>query len=138
MYQHFVDWPYRPGTRAARLLRRKGRGRARRFVNIEGYPKWVAMFLIENTLKCWIDENSWFCVPIGGPGARAPNFQTINYYIRCFGEIRFRSSGRSCVIDAACNAIYLLLGDSKASLMSTQFVEAARRSSRRLRPHDDG
>ena len=58
--------------------------------------------------------------------------------MRCFGEIRFRNSGRSCVIDAAFNAMYLLLGDSKSSYLSSRFVEVARRASHPLRPHDEG
>ncbi len=119
IYHHFVDWSYRHLIRAALLLLRKAWGPARPFMNIEGYPREVAIVLIKNTLKSWLNENSGFCILIGGPVARAPSLQTIKYYIRCFGEIRFRSSGRSCVIDAACNAMYLLLGDSKASSMSS-------------------
>ncbi len=34
--------------------------------------------------------------------------------------------------------MYLLLGDSKASSISTQFREVAWRASQRLRPHDEG
>ncbi len=107
-------------------------------MNIEGYPKAVAIVLIKHTLKCWLYENPGFYVLIGGPGARAPYVQTIKYFIRCFGEIRFRSSGRSCVTDAAWNAMYLLLCDSKASLMSSQFVEVARLALQQLIPHDEG
>ncbi len=96
----------------------------------------MAIVLIKNTFKSWLNENPGFCILIGGLGARAPNSQTIKYYIRCFVGIRFRSSERSCVIEAACNAMHLLLGDSKASSMSTQFFEVAWHASQRLRPHD--
>ncbi len=51
MHHHFVDWPYRAVTRAARLLRRNGKGPARTYASIEGYPKHVALVLIKNTLK---------------------------------------------------------------------------------------
>ncbi len=42
------------------------------------------------------------------------------------------------MIDTACNAMYLLLGDSKASSMNTQLVEVALSASQRLRTHDEG
>ena len=138
MHYHFVDWPYRAVIRAARLQRCRRKIPARPFVDIEGYPLNTALVLTKNTLKRCLQENPGFCILIGGPGARAQNTQTIKYYVRCFGEIRFGNSGRSCVIDAACNAIYLLLGDSKASYLSSRFVEVARRASLRLRPHDEG
>ncbi len=83
-------------------------------------------------------ENPVFCIVIGGPGARAANVQATKYYIRCFGALRFRNSERSCVIDAACNAGYLLLGDPKALSMSQRFVEVARRASQRCHPQDEG
>lgn len=138
MDYHFVSWAYRAVSRGARLLRRKGKGPARPFVNLEGYPKHAALILIKNTLKRWMDENPGFCILIGGPGARARNIQTARYYIRCFGEVRFRHSGRSCVIDAACNAGYLLLGESKSVTMSNLFMGVAHRAAQRLRPHDEG
>ncbi len=131
MRHHFVDWPYRAVTRIARLLRRQGRGLARPYVNIESYPKQAALFLIKETLKSWLLGNPGFYILIGGPGARAPNVQTTRYYARCFEEIKFRNIGRSCVIESACNAGYLLLGDSKALYMSQRFVEVARRASKR-------
>ncbi len=58
--------------------------------------------------------------------------------MRSFVEIRHRNSGLSCVIDAACNAMYLLPRDSKVSYLSSRFVESARRVSQRLRSHDEG
>ncbi len=50
IYHHFVDWPYRPVSRAALLLRRQGKGPVRPFVNVKGYPKGAALVLIKNTL----------------------------------------------------------------------------------------
>ena len=75
---------------------------------------------------------------IGGPRARARNVHTAQYYIRCFGEIRFCNSGRNCVAYGACNAVFLLLGDEKATFITNHFMEAARRASQRLRPFDEG
>ncbi len=42
------------------------------------------------------------------------------------------------MIDATCNAGYLLLGDFKTLSMSQRFVEVARKASERCRPHDEG
>ncbi len=111
MQYSFFDWPYRSVTRRARILQGEGKVPARPFVNTEGYPNRTALILIKNTLKRWLENNTGFCVLIGGHGVRAPNTQTTIYYTRCFGEIRFRSSGRNGVVDAACNAAYLLLGE---------------------------
>ncbi len=138
MHHHFVDWPYRAVTRAARILRRQGNGPARPYLNTEGYPKDVALVSTKNTLRRWLKENPGFCILIGHPGARAPNPLTTKYYVPCFGAMRFRSSDRSCAVDAACNVAYLLLGESMAVSMSNQFMEAARRASQRARPHDEG
>ncbi len=110
----------------------------RPFVDIEGYPQNTALVLIKNTLNRWLQENPGFCILIGGPAARGQDTQTIKYYVRCFGEIGFRNSGHSCIIDAACKDMYLLLGDSKASYLSSRFIEVARRASRHLRPNDAG
>ena len=133
MHHHFVDWPNRAVSRKARLLRRQGKGPTRPYVNIEGYPRHVALLLIKDALKCWLEENRGFCALIGGLGARAPITQTTKYYVRCFDDIPFRSSDRSCVVDAACNAAYLLLGEVKASSMSDGSMQAARRASQRTR-----
>ncbi len=138
MLYSFVDWPYRAVTRRARILQREGKGPARPFVNTEAYPNRNALILIKNTLKRWLENNPGFCVLIGGPGARVPNTQTNRYYIRCFGEIRFRSSGRNCVVDAACSAAYLLLGEEKATFMNNHFMGVALRASQRLRPFNEG
>ena len=137
MHHHFVDWPYRVVTRAARLLRRNGKVPARPYANIEGYKKHVAPVLIKNMLKRWLDDNPGFGVIIRGPGARAPNLQTAKYYIRCFGEIKFRSSDRNCIIDYTSNAGYLLHVESKALRMSSRFSEVAWRASQRCRPHNE-
>ena len=138
MHHHFIDWPYRAVTRAARLLRRQEKGPSWPFANIKGYLRNSALVLIKNTLKRWLLENLGFGILIGGPGARAPNWHTTKYYVRCFGELRFRSSDRNCVIDAACNVAYLLLGEAKAVSMSNRFGEATRRASQRAHPHDEG
>ncbi len=109
MHCPFVDWPYRAVGRKNRILTLEGKGLARPFVNIEGYSNRTALVLIKNTLKPWLEDNRGFRIFIGGPGARARNVHTARHYIRCFGEIRFRNSGRNCVVDAACNAAFLLL-----------------------------
>ena len=57
MHHHFVDWPYRAVNQVVHLLRRNGKGPARPYVNIEGYTKHVAIVLIKNTLKRWLDDN---------------------------------------------------------------------------------
>ena len=57
MHHHFVDWPYRAVNQVAHLLRRNGKGPARPYVNMEGYTKHVALVLIKNTLKRWLDDN---------------------------------------------------------------------------------
>ncbi len=82
MHHHFIDWPYRAVTRAARLLRRQGKGFSRPFVYVEGYLRNAALVLIKNTLKRWLLENPGFGILLGGPGARAPNLQTTKYYVR--------------------------------------------------------
>ncbi len=105
---------------------------------MEGYPKHAALLLIKDTLKCWLNDNQGFCILIGGPGARVPNIQTFRYYVRCFGEIIFRNSARSCVIDAACNIGFLLLGDARALSMSDRFAKVNRRASQRPLPRDEG
>ncbi len=138
MYHHFVDWPFLAVTRRARLLGRQGKGPERPYVDIEGYTKNAALVLIKNILKRWLRENPGFCIVIGGPGALARNVQTTGYYVRCFGETRFRNSRCSCIIDAACNVGYLLLSESNAASMSNRFSEFTWRASQRLRPHDEG
>ena len=135
MHHCYVDLPYRAVSRAARLLHRQGKGPTRPYVSIEGYFKSADLVLIENTLKRWLDDNPGFGMLIGGPGARALNTRTTKYFIRCFGGLRFRRSGRSCVVDAAWNVVFLLLGDAKALPMSSRFMEAARRASQQARPH---
>ncbi len=55
-----------------------------------------------------------------------------------YGELRFRSSDRNCIIDAACNVAYLLLGEAKAVSMSYRFGEDTWRAWQRARPHDEG
>ncbi len=114
MHHYFVDWPYRAVSRRARILHRKGKGPARPYLNTEGYPQHVALVPIKDTPKRWLRENPGFCILTGGPGARAPNVQVTKYCVQCFGEVRFLNSGRSCVVDAACNAGFLLLGESRA------------------------
>ncbi len=104
---------------------------------IAGYPKNVALVLIKNALNRWLDGNPGFAILIGEPGVRTPNTRTTKYFIRCFGGLQFRSSGRSCAVDAACNVGFLLLGDAKALSMSSRFIEAARRASQRARPHSE-
>ncbi len=121
-------------SKAARLLRRQEKGPAWPYVNMEGYPKSVALVLFKNTLKRWLDDNPGFGILIGGPGARAPNTRTTKYFIHCFGGLRFRSSGRICVVDAACNVAFLLLDDTKALSVSSRFTDAARRAPQRVRP----
>ncbi len=138
MHQHFIYWQYRAVTRDARLLCRQSERPARPNVSIEGYPKHAAPFLVKEALKSWHLENTGFCTLIGDPGARAPYLQTTKYYIRCFGETRFRNSGGSCVIDAAYNAGYLFLGGSKGLSISERFVEVARRASQCCLPDDEG
>ncbi len=135
MRHYCLDWPYRAVSRAARLLHRQGKGPARPYVNIQGYPKSVALVLIKNKLKRWLDDNPGFGILIGGSGARAPNTRTTKYFIHCFGALRFGSFGRSCVVDAACNVTFLLLGGAKAWCMSSTFTETAQRASQRARPH---
>ncbi len=137
MHHYCVDWPYRAVSRAARLLRRQSRRPVRPYVNIEGYPKSVALVIVKNMLKLWLDGNPGFGSLACGPGARAPNTRTTNYFGRYFGGLRFRSSGRSCVVDAARNVGLLLIGDAKALCMSSTFTEAARRASQRARPHSE-
>ena len=61
----------------------------RLYVNIEGYPKHAALFLIKETLKSWLLENLGFCILISDPGARVPNVQTTEYYIRCLEKKDF-------------------------------------------------
>ncbi len=131
-----MDWPYRAVSRKARILRRKGKGPARPSANVEGCLNRTALVLIKNKIKRWIEDNSGFCILIGCPGAQARNVHTARYYIRCFSEIRFRNSGRNCVVDAACNAAFLLLREEKATFINIHFMEAARRASQRLRPFD--
>ncbi len=138
MHHHFVNRPYRPVSRKAGLLHRKAKDPARPYVNTEGYPKNIALVLIKYKLKRWLRENPGFCILIGGPGARAPNVQVRKYYVRCFGEMRFRNSGRSCVVDAACNAGFLLLGKSRVLSMSIRFSEVAWRASQRCHLYDEG
>ncbi len=134
MHHYCIDWPYCAVSRAARLLRRQGKGPARPYVNIEGYPKSVAVVLMKNTLKRWLDNNPGLGILIGRTGARAPNTRTPKYFIRCFGGLRFRSSGRSCVVGAACNVAFLLLVDTKTLSVFSRFTEGARRASQRARP----
>ena len=69
IHHHCVDGPYRTVTRDSRLLRRNGKGPAQPYVNVEGYPKHVALGLIKNTLKRWLADDPGFGVIIGGPGA---------------------------------------------------------------------
>ena len=137
MQNSFDDWPYRAVFRRARFFQRAEKGPARPFVNTEGYPNRTALILIKNTLKRWLESNPGFCVLIGGPGGRAPNTQTTRYYIRCFDEIRFRSSGCNFVVDAACNADYLLLGEEKAAFMNKYFMGVVLWASKRLRPFNE-
>ncbi len=113
-------------------------GPARPYVNIEGYPKRAALLLIKYTTKRWLDDNPGFCILIGGTGTRAPNIKAIRYNVRCFGEIRFCNSSRSCVIDAACNASFLLLDDVRVLYMSDRFVNVKWRASQRLWSHNEG
>ncbi len=138
MQYSFVDWPYRAVTGRARILQREGKGPARPFGNTEGYPNRTTSILIKNTLKRWFENNLGFCVLNRGPGTRAPNTQTIRYDIRCFVEIRCRSSGRNYVVDAACNAAYLLLGEGKATFMNNHSMGVAVRASQRPRPFKEG
>ncbi len=74
---------------------------------------------------------------IGGPGARAPNAQVTKYYVRCCGEVRFRNTGRICVVGAACNASFLLLRESRALSLRCRFSEIAWRASQICRPNDE-
>ena len=122
-------------SRVARLFYRQGKGPARPYVNIESCSMSLALVLIKNTLKRWVDDNTGFGILIGGPGARAANTWTNEYFIRCLRGLRLRSSGRSCVVDTACYMAFLLLGDAKALSMSSRFIAAARRASQRALPH---
>ncbi len=67
MHHHFEDWPYSAATKSARLLQLQGRCPAGSHVNTEDYPKNAALILIKNALKRWLQENTEFCVLIGGP-----------------------------------------------------------------------
>ncbi len=82
-------------------------GRAKACTTIRqhrSYPEHAALFLIKHTLDSWLYNNQGFSILIGGPGAWAPSMQTVRYYVQCIREIGFRNSGRSGIIDAACNA----------------------------------
>ena len=52
-------------------------------------------------------------------------------------ELRFRNPGRGCVVDAACNASFLLPCESRALSMSSRFSEAAWRELQRCRSHNE-
>ncbi len=58
-------------------------------MNIEGYPKSVALVLIKNTLKRWLDDNPGFGILIDGPVARAPYTRTTKYLSVVWGGFGF-------------------------------------------------
>ncbi len=138
LYHYFVDWPYRAVTRQAHLLWRQSKSSVRPNANIQGYSKYAALILIKDTLKRRLYDNPGLCILEGGPGARSHNVQATKYYVRCIDEVWFRISGRGCAIDAACNAVFLLLDEPKASWVNNRFSEMAWKASQRFRPRDEG
>ena len=109
----YVSWPFRPVSRLARLKRRNREPPVRLTINIEGYPYEIAVQLIKQRIHGWLSENRGFCLIIGGPDARPPNPVLSTFMIRCFGVTPYRGNdkGRDCVIHAACNVTFLLLGE---------------------------
>ena len=69
----YISWPFRPVSRLARLKRRNREPPVRLTINIEDYPREIAVQLIKQRIYDWLNENRGFCLIIGSPGARVPN-----------------------------------------------------------------
>ena len=109
-------------------------------INIEGYTREVAIPLIKQRTYEWLSENRGFCLIIGGPGARAPNPALSIFMIRCFGVTPYRGEGegRDCVIHAACNVMFLLLGERSTDYEVSRLTSSITLASARCRPHTEG
>ena len=59
------SWPFRPRSCLARLKRRNREPLLRIAMNIEGYPRVIAVQLIKRRIYDWLNENSGFCLIIG-------------------------------------------------------------------------
>ena len=136
----YVSWPFRPVSRLVRLKRRNRKPPLRLTINIEGYLYEIAIQLIKQCIHDWLSENRGFCLIIGGPGARAPNPVLSIFMIRCFGLTPYRSNdeGRDCVIHAACNVMFLLVGERSAAYEVNRLRRSIKLASARCRPHTEG
>ena len=54
----YVSWPFRPVSSSARLKRRNREPPVRLTINIEGYPREIAVQLIKQRIYDWLNENS--------------------------------------------------------------------------------
>ena len=109
-------------------------------INIEGYPREIPLQLIKQRIHDWLSENRGFCLIVGGPGARAPNLALSISMIRCFGITPYRGAGegRDCVIHAACNDMFLLLGERLADYEVSSLHRSIALASARCRPYIEG
>ena len=69
----YVSWPLQSISRLGRLKRRNREPPKRLAINIQGYPREIAVKLIKQRIHDWLSENRRFCFITGGPGAHAPN-----------------------------------------------------------------
>ena len=109
-------------------------------INIEGYPQGIAVKLIKQRINQWLSETRGFSLIIGGQGARAPNPALSIFTIRCFGVTLYRGDGegRDCVIHAASNDMFLLLGERSAAYEISRLQTSIALDSIRCRPHIEG
>ena len=136
----YVSWPFRPVSRLARLNRRNREPPVRLAIKIEFYPRGIVVQLIKQRIDGWLSENRVFYLIIGGPGARAPNPALSIFMIRCFGVTPYRGDGegRDCIIHAACNVMFLLLGERSAAYEVSRLHRSIALASARCRPYTEG
>ena len=134
-----ISWPFRPVTRRARAERRSGHGPIRPYIDLEEYPKSVALKLVKTYLKEWLMTHKGYSILIGGPGARVPQPDLKRHFVRCFGIVPYRSTlSRSCFLDTICITCFLLLGEEFARQVSVSLPTSVSQASSRSRPHREG
>ena len=136
----YISWPFRPVSRLARLERRNREPPARLTINIEGYPREVAVQLIKQRIHDWLSQNRGFCLIIGGPGARAADPALSIFMVRYFGITPYRGYDecRDCLIHAAFNVMLLLLGERSAAHEVSRLHRSISLASAPCRPCTEG